>query len=331
VTSRWVIGLLVASCKDAEEPPPSLTDTGWFTTTPPSCDGVFLSWAPETGTSDWSWRGIPTMTVSVPGPEPYQAWIEDALGVTVAADLVWAQDDLSVSLVPTEPLAPSSAYDLVLVDCVQAQRIPFSTSAFGMPIVGGPSALVGPTWLVDLASANWVEPAELGLLFTAYVDTPLLMGVTFANAQWIDVLAAQATIEGGQILQDPEQEVWAFPTSDFTDAPFFSVTAPRIVLVVPDDEGGTVQAPIESFHLEGTFAADGTALGGVVLTGLADTRGLGPLFQQPDNPRAACDAVEELGSACVACGVDPGDYCLAIRGVDLQGVLVPGLVLQAAP
>jgi hypothetical protein len=328
---RSVVGLVVAGCKDADEPPPGLTDTGWFTTTPPACEGAFLSWMPEAGAADWSWRDAPTMTVSTQGPEPYEVWIEDAFGATVPADVVWAQDELSVSVVPTEPLAPSSAFELVLVDCAQAQRVPFTTSAFGTSLVGGPSSLVGSTWLVDLASATWVEPAELGLLFTAYVDTPLLLGVTFADAQWIDVLAAQAAIVNGDVIQDPAQDPWSFPTSDFTDAPFFDLTAPRIVLVVPDDEGDPVNAPVENFHLEGTFAADGSALGGVVLTGLADTRGLGVLLNQPENPRAACDAVEELGSTCVPCGVDPGDYCIPIQGVDLEGVWVPGLVLQAAP
>ena len=209
--------------------------------------------------------------------------------------------------------------------------MPFATSAFGEPLVGGPGSLVGSTWLVDLASATWAEPAELGLLFTAYVDTPLLLGVTYADAQWIDVLAAQAVISNGEILQDPAQDPWPFPTADFTGAPFFAVTSPRVVLVVPDGDGDDVEAPIEHLHLEGTFAADGSRLGGVVLTGLADTRGLGPLFNQPENPRAACDAVEELGSACVACTVDAGTYCIGIRAVDLEGVLVPGLVLQVTP
>ena len=116
----WVMGLVVAGCKGPDEPPPGLTDTGWFTTPPTTCDGVFLTWTPVAATTDWYWRDVPTLTVSEPGPDPYEAWIEDAVGATVPADLVWAQDELSVSFVPTEPLAPSSSYELVLVDCVQA-------------------------------------------------------------------------------------------------------------------------------------------------------------------------------------------------------------------
>ena len=331
-----IVLLGMVACTDGEDAAPPLLDTGWFDPTTsvsgPACEERILSWVPATGTSDWYWRDAPEGTVALPDPTAYRIWLEDAIGATVPATLAWSADATSFALVPDAPLAPVSSYDLVLTDCASIRHVAFSTSAFGLPIEGGNGSLVDHTWVLDLEGATWEQPLGLGALFALYVDDPILLGVLYADALHIDLLAALAVVSDlGEVSQDPERDPWEFPTADFSGAPYFDAAAELVELVVPDPGGGDIAVPVEDFRLEGTFSADGSVIGGGRLTGLADTRGLGALFGSDGDPDAACEEATTLGAVCVPCGSDGGEYCLGIEATGIDGALLPGLVLDPTP
>jgi hypothetical protein len=329
-----VIALVLLACDGGDDTPPPLLDTGWFEPTGSggACEERILEWTPLTGATDWYWRDAPSGVVGAADESAYGAWLEDDRGVTVPAALTWSADGLSFAVVPDEPLAPSSPYELVFTDCASVRRVSFATSAYGLPIEGGNASLVDHTWLLDVAGATWIEPIGLGVLFALYIDDPILLGVVYADELHIDLLAAVAAVSQlGEVTQDLSREPWPFPTADFTDAPYFDASADLVVLVVPDASGQDVDVPIEGFRLEGTFSADGATIGGGRLTGLADTRTLGGFFGDENDPTAACDAAGDLGAFCVPCGSDGFPYCLAIEAVGIDGTLVPQLVLDETP
>jgi len=332
-----VIALLaLAACKDGEDSAPPLLDTGWFEPTTsvsgPACEERILSWIPAAGTTDWYWRDAAEGTVAVADPAAYGVWLEDAIGATVPAALGWSAADTVFTLLPDEPLAPLASYDLVLTDCASVRHVAFSTSAFGLPVADGNESLVDHTWVLDLEGATWEQPAGLGALFSLYVDDPILLGVLYADAVHIDLIAALAVVSDlGEVSQDPDRAPWDFPTADFSAAPYFAASSDLVELGVPVPGGDEVAVPIEDLWLEGTFSADGASIGGGRLTGLADTRGLGLLFGSEGDPDAACDQAAELGAPCGPCGSDGGVYCLAIEATGIDGTLLPGLVLDPTP
>ncbi len=330
-----MIALLALACTDGEDSAPPLLDTGWFDPTTsvggPACEERITSFIPAAGTNDWYWRDAPAGVVAVPDPSAYGVWLQDAIGATVPATIGWS-GDTSFTLVPDEALLPCAQYELVLTDCASVRRVAFSTSAFGQPIASGNGSLVDRTFVLDLEGATWEQPVGLGGLFGLYLDDPILLGVLYADAVYIDFIAALAIVSDiGGVTQDPDQDPWEFPTADFSGAPYFDATAALVELHVPDSGGDDIILPVEDFRLEGTFSADGAAIGGGRLTGLADTRDLGALLGSAGDPDAACDEAGTFGASCVACGSDGGMYCLEIEATGIEGTLLPGVVLDPTP
>jgi hypothetical protein len=69
------------------------------------------------------------------------------------------------------------------------------------------------------------------------------------------------------------------------------------------------------FSIEGTFAPDGSSIGGAQLSMMVDTTNLGEAMNLPDDedPMAVCNFIEPLGIPCVACpGGKELDNCIAI-------------------
>jgi hypothetical protein len=325
----------LAACDGGDDAAPPLLDTGWFepttSVTGPECEERILTWTPETGADDWYWRDAPNGTVAFPDPTAYGIWLEDAIGATVPAALVWAPGDVAFTLLPSEPLAPLATYDLVLTDCASIRHVEFTTSAFGLPLVEGAASLVDRTFVLDLEGATWEQPVGLDALFSLYVDDPILLGVLYADDLHIDFVASPAVVSDlGEVSQDLDAEPWEFPTADFTNAPYYDVTTPLVELSIPAG-GEELTVPVENLRLEGTFAASGTAIGGGRLTGLADTRNLGVLFGSEGDPDVACDQAGDLGATCVACESDGGTYCLGIEATGIDGTLLPGVVLDPTP
>jgi hypothetical protein len=218
-------------------------------------------------------------------------------------------------------LAPDADHVLEVTDCAGTTRISFHTDVYGLPLEGGAGSLTGKTWQLDLVSATWEQPSGLGTLLSAFFATPILLGVRFASDDVIDLLGAPGTTVAGVLIQDPATPTWDFPISDFTQAPYVEAESDNVVF-----EYQGAQIPIQDFAFETTFAPDGATLGGTVLRGVADTRNLGVLINDPD-PAAICNIAADIGTACIPCD-DGGNYCLVMEVRDVDGTLVPDLTLR---
>ncbi len=239
----------------------------------------------------------------------------------VDTTMVWAEGNLSFTLDWDGFLQADTDYTLVLQDCQQTQEIPFRTSELGAPLQGGPESLVGNTYLLDLAGADWVEPPQLAAIIAVYLTDPILLGVRFASEGQIDFLGAPGSTDVlGNVTQAAGVPTWDFPLSGF-DAPFIDAQVDSVTLQY--DLGEVIDIPVGDFVLQATFSEDGRSIGGGILRGLGDTRGIDEGLALG---ASMCDLAADLGVPCEPCP-DGQVACLQLAARDLQGALQPGLVL----
>ena len=324
-----IAGLLVGCSKDDDEKPAEkLLDTGWFTDTATgegdNCLHQVVTTLPEDGAVGWYWRDHPVVYVQTDEDKSkYEAFLVDEDGVRLRAEETWIDGSLAFEVAFVDGLKANHDYQLVLRDCAGEQVVHFRTSKFGEGLDAGPQGLVGNTYVLDLAGAEWVQPPGLGPLLQLYFTTPVLLGVQSADAATIDFLGAPGEIDPFEgILQDSQQQTWDFDGTGFNAAPFFRADVDEV-----NFKFDGLDIPVYGFRVEGTFASDGSEFGGGLLKGNADTRNLGVQLGEPDNPGAMCGYAESLGIRCQAC--DDGEpYCLDLEVQDVRGTLVPGLTLR---
>jgi hypothetical protein len=329
-TIAWGVIAAAGCARHGDDKGPALLDTGWFTTgdlpDPENCDNKVVTTVPETGETGVYWRDRPAVFTATPDQAAYTAWLQKATGERIPTTMVW--DDgagLSFTLEWDGWLEANTDYVLGYQDCAAVHEVPFRTSEFGRPLSIDPGELAQRTYQLDLVGATWVEPGGLGGVLSLFFTTPILLGVKYADDTKIDLLGAPGVVdELGVVRQDPFAPTWDFPMADFTQAPYLDVSVSSIVLQY--QAGAAYDVPIEDFVLQGTFSADGNRLGGGVLSGLGDTRNLGPLVNDPDNPSAICYLAETVGASCVPCR-DAQPYCLYVVAIDLEGVGLSGVTL----
>lgn len=323
---RALLLLLVAGCKhEDEKPPQDLLDTGWFTDTanPSQCVARVASTEPVDGATAWYWRDFPRVFVESKVDDGFVTRLIDPSGNLVDTHPVWSDDGLNFEVAFDGGLEASATYTLHLEDCATVQDVTFTTDALGAPLLGGPESLAGKTWQLDLANATWRKPEGLGPLLLLYFTIPVLLGVQFSDDTLVDFIGAPGmTSASGKLVQDVAAASWDFPPTPFDQAPYFDAQTDEVTFAF----SGTL-TPVNDFRFTGTFAADGSRIGGGVLSGLADTRNLGALNNQPDDLDAICALAALIGTACVPCP-DGGNYCLDMEVRDVVGTLVPGLSLQ---
>ena len=309
--------------EETGQPDDSDTDTDTDTQTS-SCDGYVVSADPADGTADWYYRDTLWVYTSSDDPKWYTGRILDPEGAEVSSSFQWAETGSAFTLTPDEPLAPATDYTLETIDCYGLNTYAFTTDVYGAPIVDGPASLNGRVFAVDLSAATWVEPEAFGAVLALYFTKPILISVQWADSNLIDLLGAPGDISsGGDTVQDLTQRSWDFPVSDFDEQPFFELDGAAITIAV----SSSAEAPVTDFLMAATFSPDGQSMGGGQISGLADTRSLGSIINQPDNDNAICDFAQKLaGVECSACP-DGEPYCIQLTAENVVGNYIEGLVL----
>ncbi|MCB9680222.1 MAG: hypothetical protein H6733_02020 [Alphaproteobacteria bacterium] len=311
--------LATAGCPVGEDLP-ALLDTGWFDDDgPDGCTAKLTSTVPADGATGWYWRDDLQVLVDEAGT--YAVRLLEADGKAVDHTVSTASTGVSLDVHAEGGLAPDTDYTLEVTDCTGVHAIGFTTSSYGAPLRDGPSTIQRRTYSLDLVNATWVEPGGFGAVLAGLFNAPVLLGVQYVDATWMDWIGTTGTIDLGVVGQDQDLPTWDFPLTTFEASPFFETSADSIEL---DVQGFPL--PITDFQLEGTFAADGSTFGGARLSGLGDSRYAGGAVGQPDNPAGLCNLATGIGVPCVPCP-DGEVYCLQVEIVDLTAHVVPGLVL----
>lgn len=316
--------LLHLACHSGTDTGPAL-GTGWFEDSgednPVTCPHQILDFTPVSGEEGWYYRAPLELWTASDRAEFYGFTLIDSHEAEVQLVRNWEGPHLSAT--PVKPLSPSEDYTLILGDCAQTREVPFRTSALGSPLSGGPSALLGRSYLIDFGDAEWAEPAGFGALMALYFTVPVLLGVSWADVEMVDLMGAQGyTDTTGAVHQSVGMPTWDYPIASFADAPWFFSEAE--VASLSFDE---VQVPVYGFSLEGSFSADGSQVGGAIVRGSADTQDMGVLIGRGGEPDAICALAASMGVSCVSCP-DASPYCLDLHITALRGVELPGLSLS---
>ena len=214
-----------------------------------------------------------------------------------------------VTFAPNTPLNPSTSYTVRLDYCTGRAEMSFTTSDLGGSVPA--SVLEGKTYAFDSASGRMVEPEGVGAVLQEYLESGILVSPVEVSGGQVQMLSAAPTQD------DSNQQDFCRSTrvsaADYSAAPFFEVGPVDLTFPMSGYE-----IDVEDHFFAGTFAPDGSYIGGITLAGILDTRPLVPLlFEGEDDPNAMCDFLVGFGVSCEACGGDPAEtYCLSYRLID---------------
>jgi hypothetical protein len=233
-----------------------------------------------------------------------------------------SSDGETVTFTPDSPLDPLTAYTFTLRWCGGESGLSFTTSELGSPLASVTS-VEGRTYAFDLTTGLYVEPAGIGAVLASYFTQQVLLGVLEADSVSIDLrtsLAREGAWPAEQDTCTPSNDVDA---ADFSGQPWFAAGPMELVPVVAGFE-----VPLEDVTVEGTFAADGSYIGGGILTGMLDTRPLAPLVDDSGDEAAICNLAVSFGVTCVPCPDDGVPYCLSMRIEGLSGTEADGPLVE---
>lgn len=287
------------------------------------CTTVPLEISPEDGESGWYFLDPLSITFSESAASA-TITLKDSAGAEVPTTVDWGEGALIATVTPDGGLAGSTTYTLDIAVCEYTGSVSFTTDVYGDPMSVEPSSLIGLTYVFDLGQAEITEPENLGYLLAYYLTQPLLIGVQDATDTEITLIGAQGKLKNDGTYSQYGTDVWYFPAADFTAAPYFSASTDAINISYSGYD-----IPLEDFHLEGTFAPDGSSIGGGFASGMGDTRNMGPLLGLDDDPNAVCALIDglELGVSCDSCS-DGEPYCLYLEVEFANSYVADGVTIE---
>ena len=228
---------------------------------------------------------------------------------TITTDIPGSQmvsaDGLTISWVPSPVLAPLTDYSATLDYCGGSVPLSFKTSELGGAMTDT-SILQDRTYILDLGTANIVEPPGVGAVLGSLVETGNLIHVGTVSASSIGMSGGlQSADTGGQ---DYCTATFPFPEADFSAAPYFAVGPQDTALSFA---GYNIN--VKQLEITGTFAPDGSYFGGGTLGGSVDARDIATAFPELGYDAAGlCSFLVSFGAQCEACTDDSEPYCLTL-------------------
>lgn len=232
--------------------------------------------------------------------------VADAAGTAVAGSSSISEDGLTVSFVADGGLAPSTSYTATLSICDGSGggSGSFTTSSLGAEVTAD---LTGKTYVVDLGTARFVQPAGVADLLLGSLENNILVGVTSVDGATLNMIGAiDDGAGGGQDFCTPSIP---FPPASY-DNPSFQVGPADTDLNVAG-----LSITINGLLIRGAFSSDGSYFGGGRLEGQLDARTLAPLLGDllgVTDPDEVCALLIGFGVTCGACGSDGAAYCVDV-------------------
>lgn len=268
----------------------------------PTCDITASAEYPIDGQADVYYRSAIEFELSDVDDTATIA-VADSSGAAVSGSVSFEDDGELVVFTPDSALSSSTSYTATLTWCGGEAAIGFTTSELG----GEAADVTGKTYVVDITSGRFVEPAGVGDLLGGLLENSILLGVTSVDGSSVSFRGAIS--ETGNTNQDTcTPTLDDFPSADYSN-PYFELAADSLDLAVAGFE-----LSIASINISGTFAPDGSYFGGGILAGQLDARDLVDLLKEQElanNEDEICDLLLGFGVACEACS-DGAEYCASI-------------------
>ena len=285
------------------------------------CEAVVGDFEPESGTTGFYYRDTFQVTFDEDARDlGATATLVDSAGTDVGVSMSFDDTGFKAELIPSSPLEANTDYTLTVNVCTDSASAAFTTSEYGATLGIDPTALAGATYNFSLGEADYTQPEGLGPVLASFLTEPLLIGVSEATGSELRILGTQGSGSGSDVVPDPAYDIWDFGNASLDGAYFQS--APTNIELGYD----CASIPIYDFTLQGTFAADGSSIGGGSAIGLGDSRDMGCLIGAGSDPAALCNYAAAVGFTCENCP-DGNPYCLTIEAWFEPAVLVSDVSL----
>jgi hypothetical protein len=285
---------------------PNDTDTS-FEDTSVDCPVTIDKTHPLDGATDAYYRSAIEFHLSEPDPT-----------ALVIADFDGIQTDRGggsiILFTPTAPLDPETTYTVGLEYCRGAPSIEFTTSALGTALTD-PAALVGRTFTLDMLQARFVAGAEVAATAATLFDRNLLASVLGLDGDWLRLRLGKALADDTG-NQDFCARTVDLPPADVSNLPWFH-------LLTDELQFGAYAADMSLYQLQvsGTFSADGSAIGGLTMKTVVDSRDIATLISG-QTADSLCEIMGNLYIPCEPCPTDGYSYCFNLSFEDLSGTPV---------
>ena len=271
------------------------TDTDTSST---ECENPVTPYPSSDAAVDFYYRGTVEATM-VTAEDSATLTVADAAGPEAAGSTSWRGNTLVWE--SDAGLAPSTTYTATLNYSCGERTWDFTTGSVGSAVTT-PGDLVGNAYQLDIAGARFIEPAGIGSALGSFLTFELYVGVTGVDGDNLDMIGAL----GAAGVQDVCETSIPFPTSDFSENPYFEVGPQDTTIVV---QGYDIT--LMDLFISGSFAADGSAIAGAELNGSVDTREIVDIYQEGAAEDTICQLAEGLGVSCEECA-DGEMLCLTI-------------------
>jgi len=250
---------------------------------------------PTDGSSDAYYRGAVEFYLSEPDPTATVVAAFDGEQTT-------RDDGLTIVYTPTQPLEPTTAYEVSLDYCRGTPSISFTTSVLGEPI-DDPGAIRGRTWAYDLRDARFYQAGYLGDLLQTFAERVGLVSFVAIDGDTVDLRLAVADDN------DPPGQDYCARTVDirgvdFSSTPYFEFG--------PTDMEFNAYLGVVTLHemtVQTTVAPNGAALEGMVISAVIDVRSVSDAVDMDTGE--LCELLEVYGAPCEPCPEDAEPFCVS--------------------
>jgi len=286
-------------------------DTLWADLEAP-CEVEIVSTYPLDGAVDFYYRADLEVQLDGVLDQSELAISLHQLGSTIPGTSRYDEESEILRFDPDDPLEPATSYSALVSSCLGEEAFGFATSCLGCEPV---ESYEDRVYLLDIDSARFLEPENLGPLLVEIVDYRLeiLLGILRAD-EVLSLLVALPEQGSDPAVQDLCWPTTVLPPADFSSSPYFALQTEQLEVAVGDQT-----LLVHDLRFSATFAADGSYLGGGQLQGEADARDMIDFSDKITSADELCELAMSFGVDCQTCSSDGLPYCFPLHLDQIEG------------
>jgi hypothetical protein len=215
-----------------------------------------------------------------------------------------SEDGKTILFVPSQALEPVTEYEVGLDYCRGMPTISFTTSELGSEIASF-DTIEGNTYIFHLDAARYTTGGEVAQALLAIFNKEVLIQILEIADTSIAMRGAVGESLNGEVEQDICYRTLDLEELGVDSADFYYEDAELVM------DFYHTELSFLNLLMSGTFAPDGSWIGGVSLFANIDVRGLSQTLGL-GTADDICAFARELESPCEPCSTDNEDYCITI-------------------
>jgi len=225
-----------------------------------------------------------------------------------------SENGRTILFVPTQALEPLTTYSVGLDYCHGTPSIEFTTSELGGEIASM-EEIEGNTYMFYLDGAVYTSGGAVAKALLAVFNKSVLIQILEVDESSIDMRGAVGESINGVVEQDVCYRTIDLSELGIESADFYYEDAELVM------DFYQTELSFLNLLMSGTFAPDGSWIGGVSLLANVDVRGISETIGLGDADDI-CTYAKELDSPCEPCSSDDKAYCILIAAEKISATAV---------